>query len=105
MGRIATEYSIPISLQPSPVQSVQYTRFNENGKTVKSPVFTVFIPTFSTASTRANVKKNRAARELGRPSCSSRIMVDLARLAQLKRLLNDGTLTREEFEALKQKEL
>ena len=32
-------------------------------------------------------------------------MVDLARLAQLKRLLNDGTLTREEFEALKQKEL
>ena len=32
-------------------------------------------------------------------------MVDLARLAQLKRLLNDGTLIREEFEALKQKEL
>ena len=51
------------------------------------------------------IEKNRAARELGRPSCSSRIMVDLARLAQLKRLLNDGTLTREEFEALKQKEL
>ena len=32
-------------------------------------------------------------------------MVDLARLENLKRLLNDGTLTREEFEALKQKEL
>ena len=32
-------------------------------------------------------------------------MVDLARLAELKRLLNDGTLTREEFEALKQNEL
>ena len=32
-------------------------------------------------------------------------MVDLARLAELKRLLNDGTLTREEFEALKQKDL
>ena len=32
-------------------------------------------------------------------------LAELNRLLELKRLLNDGKLTREEFEALKQKEL
>ena len=45
------------------------------------------------------------APELDRPSRRLPVKVDLARLENLKRLLNDGTLTREEFEALKQNEL